>query len=456
MSWLAYNFSQLNLYILLILVLVTIILCFADSIYCFLIPMAELAWGSLGHSFEYGYFSLRLAIFLTVVFVWLIKNINFKKWKFFKDTSLWLLFLFLLVFVGAGILNGYLKSYGLSKIFFDANAYLYIIYLPIWYQVFEISFLSNFFDIIKGVALMIALKTIFIFNIFVGHYSFLNIDLIYKWIRDTRTGEVTPFGQGFFRIFFQSQFYLIIAWFYLFLENIKDYKNKTNFAILSLISAALLISLSRSFWLGASVGLLFLLINIFLYQQRHLSIHIFLTLISLLISSSLIVLVFYNIPHYNGFNIFSQRSLDTSEAAASSRSQLLIPMKEAIGQHIFVGAGFGKELTYQSSDPRIKNESNPEGWYTTYSFEWGWLDMWLKAGIGLVLIFVLWLWQIYQRGYKILNKDPVAVFALLSAITSLIVIHIFTPYINHPLGLGLMMAATVIFTQYGKENKSYY
>jgi len=456
LSWLAYNFSQLNLYILILTALVTVILCFKDSRYYFYIPIAELAWGSLGHGFEYGYFNLRLSIFLAVIFVWFVKNINFRNWKILKDGTLLFIFLFLLVFVAAGVLNGYLKSYPIANIFFDANAYLYLFYLPVWYQIFESNFVAEFFEIIKAAAIIIALKTVIIFNIFVADYSFLNTNLIYKWIRDTRTGEITPFGQGFFRIFFQSQFYLLLAWFYMFLYQIKDFKNKTNFLLLSLISAALLISLSRSFWLGAFVGLVFLLINIFFYQKKHLSVYIFVWLFVLLISSSLIVLFFYNTPKYHGFNIFYQRTVDSSEAAASSRSQLLGPMKKAIGENIIIGSGFGRELTYQSSDPRIKNDNNPDGTYTTYAFEWGWLDMWLKAGLGIILVFFIWLWQIYQRGYKILNKDPISVLSILSAITSLIIIHIFTPYINHPLGLGLLMISIVIFTTYAKEKKSYY
>src|SRR3989339_152613 len=74
-----------------------------------------------------------------------------------------------------------------------------------------------------------SIKTILLLNIFSQNYSFLNIDNIYKWVRDTRTGEITPFRDSFFRIFMQSQFYLIVALLGIFLEKINNFKNKNSF-----------------------------------------------------------------------------------------------------------------------------------------------------------------------------------------------------------------------------------
>ena len=54
-----------------------------------------------------------------------------------------------------------------------------------------------------------------------------------------------------------------------------------------------------------------------------------------------------------------------------------------------MGRGFGATVTYQTRDPRILAD-NGSGEYTTYAFEWGWLDIWLKLGIfGLAAYFLL-------------------------------------------------------------------
>ncbi|MCD4760990.1 O-antigen ligase family protein, partial [bacterium] len=360
LSWLFFNFSDFSWIVLALIALVTIALSLRNPIYTIYLPLAELFWGSLGHSFDYNIFNTRLVIFLAVVLVFILQNVfKIKKIKFIRDKGLAILWFFMMFLVIVGIVSAYYKGFELQKIFLDANAYFYLLYLPIWYQAYDRRYIENIVSILKAAAIIIAVKTLIVFNIFVQDYKVLNIDLIYKWIRDTRTGEITPFDNGCFRIFMQSQFYLLVAWFFLFLNQLKDYKNKINFWQLSLISAALLVSLSRSLWLGGVVGLLFLLINIFFYQKKYLSLFIISILIGILVSSIILVQIFFNLPRFNSFNIFSQRTTDVSEPAASSRQQLLEPMWLAIKERPIIGHGFAKELTYRSSDPRIKNKNNP-------------------------------------------------------------------------------------------------
>jgi len=457
LSWLAWGSPNISWLVLLILGVVIVYLLFKKPIYFLYIPLAEIFWGSLGHSFEYNIFNTRLIVFLLVILVFIIKNIRqVKKIKIFKDKNLLMIYLALLFLILINIVVGYYNQDDIRKVWLDANAYFYILYLPIWYQVYDSSQLKDIFEILKAAVLLVAAKTLILFNIFSQDYSFLNIDNIYKWVRDTRTGEITAFKDSFFRIFMQSQFYLTMAWFWLFLKQIKDFKNKNNFLLISLLSTALLVSLSRSFWLGAISGLLFVLINIFIYQKRNISLHVFLNLIVIGLVSIFIVQIFYNLPSYKNINIFTQRSIDSSEAAASTRSQLWGPMWQTIAERPVLGHGFAKEITYQSSDPRIKNTDNPAGWHTTYSFEWGWMDQLVKGGGLLVVLFIIWIIQIYYRAYAKLSEDPILSLTLMATLTSLLIIHIFTPYINHPLGLAFLMLVSIIFGPYAKKTNSYY
>ena len=113
-------------------------------------------------------------------------------------------------------------------------------------------------------------------------------------------------------------------------------------------------------------------------------------------------------------------------------------MLKSIKEEPLLGHGFGKEITYFTSDPRSKGE------YTTFSFEWGWLDQIVKVGIGLVWILIIWIIRIYYLAFQQLKDKPVIVLSLMSGLTALVIIHIFSPYLNHPLGLGFLMLTTLI------------
>lgn len=406
LSWLAFSWPQSSLYILIVLASATAVLVFKKPIFALYLPIGELAWGSLGHSISYNFLSFRLIIFLIILFIFLIKNLlRLNKLKFNK---IWLIILFL---VFLGILRA---DAGSSKVFLDANAYFYLLYLPIWQAVYDKKYLNNILIIILAAITIVAFKTLITFYIFSQFLQNIDNDF-YRWIRDTRVGEITLFQHNFYRIFLQSQIYILFAWIYL--VYFKKYR-----WLAILFAAALFISLSRSFWVGwAIAGLILLFFNF-----KKLAWPILFSLIGGIVA----VEILWNIPHFNNFNFFTARVIDTQESAASSRAAQLGPLFEAIKAEPVLGHGFGKELTYQSSDPRHPGD------YTTYAFEWGWLDMWLKGGVLLVGSFVAWLVMLIKQ----VGKNAV----FLAIIIALAVIHVFTPYLNHPLGLGPLMLLSVI------------
>ena len=103
-------------------------------------------------------------------------------------------------------------------------------------------------------------------------------------------------------------------------------------------------------------------------------------------------------------------------------------------------SGFGSVVTYRTNDPRILS-SSPNGLYTTYAFEWGWLDVWLKLGfLGLLAYIILFL-KIITDGLKI-NKS--LSLSLTVGLLVLMAVNIFSPYINHPLGIGYLVMAICI------------
>jgi hypothetical protein len=128
-----------------------------------------------------------------------------------------------------------------------------------------------------------------------------------------------------------------------------------------------------------------------------------------------------------------------AEEAASSRWNLLPPLWTAIKHNAIGGAGFGATVTYVSNDPRVR-ALNPTGLYTTSSFEWGYLDIWLKIGLVGMLVYAWIIWKITIKALKydvpsrlISSLGPI--FGLLAVLS----VHIGSPYLNHPLGLGLVL-----------------
>lgn len=446
-SWLSFNFIFLNVLFLLFLFLLAFILVYQRPEYALYLSLAELFWGAAGHSFEYGFISARLVIFIAIILAFFFTHIGrLPSLKIFQDKALARIWLFLIFLVALALIAGLANQHSRANIFWDANAYFYLLYLPIWYEFYDSSHLKNIITILLAAALVLSLKTLLIFNIYAQDYGDLSLVTFYKWIRDTRTGEITPFGQSFWRVFMPAQLYILIAGIVIFIKQFNYPKNYSLILYLSIFLAALYVSLSRSFWLGGAIAGVLLLINLIIFIRPHFSRLICLRIIPIFIASFFLVEIFYNLPQWHSPHIFFPGRADTAEAAASSRRQLLPVMKEAIQNSPWVGYGFGKELTYRSSDPRVKNINNPEGWKTTYAFEWGWLDQWLKGGLLFVTCLLAWIFLIWQRAYQHIKTQNLQSLALISISGALVSIHIFSPYLNHPLGLGALMLVTIIST----------
>jgi hypothetical protein len=96
-------------------------------------------------------------------------------------------------------------------------------------------------------------------------------------------------------------------------------------------------------------------------------------------------------------------------------------------------------VTYKTSDPRILS-TNPDGMYTTYAFEWGWLEHWVKFGVfGFLLMTVI----IYRIGRRILESSiPDWIrYGMFASLLGLAAVHVFSPFLNHPLGFGFLLFA---------------
>lgn len=453
------DFSSI-IYIL--LVGLVFVLSLKDLRYGVFIAMGELFIGSQGHYFdlELGGFllSIRIGIFIAVMTAWLYRL--FAK-KLFKETLSLLknnkTLIALAIISLWGLVFALIRGVSPKEIFLDFNAWLYFLYFfPFLSVIASRKDLNHVWQIFTASIVAISIKSLFFLYIF-SHQIPRMMKYLYLWGRDTRWGEFTLIQDGFFRIFSQSQIFVIIGAFillgYLIFKGRLDYKEKEN-RYLSLIllfsTATTVLSLSRSFWLAfivTSVALLGFGLFVYRFNLRDIVASFvriaLLGLISIILIVGVINFPFPNIENNLSGNVISER-LALSGAAISSRWSQLPNLTNEILKYPMLGSGWGTSVTYQSQDPRILTLDNPEGWYTTSAFEWGYLDIILKIGIVGLFIYLAVIFNLYKQlwvfGKK--NKDRFS-NALLTGLSlglfSLLIIHGFTPYLNHPLGIGFLL-----------------
>jgi len=482
-SLLSYYHPLLSGFYFLIILLILLIFSAYKLEFGLYFALIELFTGSQGYLFylPLGDFkiSFRLGIFIVIFLVWIFKHFNWKKYyQLLKTNRLWQSFLLFLIFIALGILNGLIQNNGFKNIFFDFNGYLYFgLFFLFWDLIKRKSQIINTLQVLFTALIYSSLK-IFLTLYFFTHKFTNTSSFFYTWIRDTRVGEITWAGNGFYRIFFQSQLFSLISIFIiscLIIYLIKKSKNHSGkifklkkfwflLGILTIIQTSILISFSRSYWLGGICGfiaLYFYLIFIYKIKLNNILKIFSINLISGILGI-LLLLIIVNFPLPLSGGKFSASMLEdrlttiSGEAGASSRWNLLPILIKENRSNLLLGTGFGTAITYQTEDPRIKNENNPEGWYTTYSFEWGYLDTITEIGIIGLIVYLIFIGQIFWLGFKnLINKKSQLLNAgFLIGLIVLLVVHAFSPYLNHPLGIGYLLIALSVF-QINKKGQVY-
>lgn len=465
----------------------TLVLSLQDLRYGVAIMLAELIIGSHGYllAFMNGGLSvsLRIGLFLVVVAAALTRVVTERKLLVYRSFVFWPLVAVLAVFLYA-IVRGAAIGNGFANVFFDANAFLYFgAALPFWQAIRRREDLGLILRVMFGALLASLAKVLFLTYFFAHELNFWYVvGDVYRWVRDTRIGELTEMTDLFFRVFFQSQIYTVIAWFVVLLlavsvaaarpfrALVRDRKWLALVFLLILLTSSTLVSLSRSNWMGM-VAAFVLMIALFFWlfpRPTVLSLRAIWISAAAGLSSLLLItiLVLFPFPPVSGSfsagSLFSKRALTfTDEAGVGSRWQLLPPLWSAIVAHPILGQGFGKEVTYKTEDPRLLAH-NPTGEYTTFIFEWGYHDLWLKLGlfglaaygylIGLILLRA-YRWLAPRRGLALDAETALTLGGFLSLI-ALLVTHTFSPYLNHPLGIGYLLLFALFLEIMGKNEAS--
>lgn len=453
LSFLTFYFPVLSIFFLPLFFVITLVISLIKIEWGILAILTELIIGSHGHLFNLPIFnfsfSLRMALWLAVLlafFVYLIKN-KVNLIKFVKDIPLFKIYLSMAFFVILSVFIAIYYNNNLNLIFTDFNSWLFfLLILPISlvYKKVSENKLKRLTNIFLIASAWLAIKTLII--IFFFSHDFIILPELYRWLRDYRIGEITALSDAWPRVFLQSHIYSAIAFLLIiFKPNISQNWNFSKLLLAGLFLSTVIISFSRSFWLALFiVFIIFFLYNLIkLKNQINTKKWLSQIMLTIIFAFSFII-IFNNIPVFTSTSDFSLQALrdratyQKDEAALASRWSLLPILSQEIMKSPILGFGFGKTVKYQSSDPRVL-ETDLAGWYETHAFEWGYLDIWLKLGLGGLLTYLTLLFTLLYKSFK----ENKFIF-LAPAILFLIIVNFFTPYLNHPLGIMIIILSSCL------------
>lgn len=451
-----------------------------------LVLLAELFVGSQGgYMLTFGAeqgleLSIRHALFLIVVAIWFAELLaaSFAGGERRKAAWAWLQklnasrvlapFALLMVTILFGIARGVVFGHPYNLVFFDVDRSLYFALFPALITVFAAPKMIERAAALLCSAVTVAVLKALVVLFFFSHRVFAIAKMLYLWVRDTRVGEITIMVADFYRIFFQSQIFILVsmflaALFVAYSRSMKERGAKFAAAFVTWAMVSMLLSLSRSFWFGGAAATA-ALFAVLVWGKAEAKVWKRLVLLgtgSVLLAVGIIAVTYsFPYPNKNGgislASIFGDRAFSLNDDAAKSRWALLPKLTAAAMEHPLFGSGYGKTVTYETHDPRLK-ASDETGSYTTYAFEWGYHDIWLKIGaVGAAIYawFLLSLLRPMLRRVRLARGDfknadlafdggakqqSLVAAGLLIGLLALIGTNVFSPYLNHPLGIGILM-----------------
>lgn len=438
--------------------------------------------------------SIRHLIFGIVMLAWLVQLMRYRRIMLLTTPYRWFyLALGLVVVIGA--VNGWFRNPH-NVWFFDFNAYLFLLVgLPLFNVIRSGRIMRRLWSFMLGGMLAISIISIGISILFATAYFKPNIvkatqidesqiqkltdlgltpdqarlaqttnlassklrlnwsevtperPIIYRWLKDTGTAEVSYMGNRIFRVFMSSQAYIIFGLFILtasilYRRNISGLGRWPEIIIALTFGATLTLCFSRSFWLGILIGFA---VFIFLLPKRTARRFLLTVLIILVLTLASIALTLPEVRSVIGERLASLFT-PGSELAASNRLQLLLPVLGKIQERPILGSGFGTLVAFKALIPGTADVE----YIKVYLYEWAYLDLIVKIGLIGLLCYLTWLGKILHiaiKARRTINEHRPLVDGIIAGLISLATLNVMTPYLNHPLGIGLVLFSAITVYQ---------
>jgi hypothetical protein len=481
LAWIAAPHASVSLVLLTIFALALGWLTYTNLTLALMVVLLEIMIGGHGHLFSASFFgvplSLRMVLFLVFMSVWVmswVRGVSSPIWSTLRTKTPFLT-LFLPILLGGFF--GFLQN-GHGAWFDDVNSYATLLYIfPMASIAWTNEKKSLLLHTLAIGAIWVAFTTLALLFLFT-HLQPSGIWVLYAFVRDARLFEVTLlsgpswlvafFGGApwYFRVFSQGQFFVCIFFILWCIARVRGVVSlRKGFFVDVSCLAIIIASLSRSFWLGlvaaGTVLLGFVLWGILQKEWgskavlKILGYYLMVVPCVAILLWAVIVFPLPQKPDLLHSSFYKGQNDNTRDLAVSSRWNLLGPLSQSIAEHPVSGSGFGKQITYISDDPRLR-AINPSGEYTTYRFEWGFHDIWLKMGLpGILAMIAVLIWFFQRAFFAMLNRHAASWLAIgvSSAVVFLFVTHIFSPFINHPMGLAFLLFGAFLIDDIGQNKK---
>lgn len=437
-SWLAYAGPRSEMLMTALITMALAWLAWRRPAWLAYASVAELIVGSKGSLFFFQIgateITIRMVLFGLVMLVALPAIA--REWKQMRRGILTTPLILFVTWLAGSVIVAVVRGNAWLSIYADANAFIFLALLPAWWVIIrrDTEWRQKIFGILLAGVTIIGLKSWLMVLLFGQDLN--SIRQVYLWIRNTGVGEITYINANVYRIFFQSQVYSLIALGGLFMMYVRHHPPRWFLFPLAMSALGVYISLSRSFWLGLAVAL-FVTWSWFIIRRWWAALGKTLLLIPLGIFAWAMMVWALSFPYFNlsggrANTVVTRLNASGSADAATARANQIKPLLQSIGRHPVIGSGFGTTVTYLSTDPRTR------GLKTTAAFELGYLDLWLKIGLVGLVLYAAWLLKVWKRLRRTVWSD-IFMFSGLA----LIIVHLTTPYLNHPLGLGWLMLASL-------------
>ncbi len=453
LSFLGWLRPEIGAAALAVLAILAVAMALTDLRWLYALLMAEMIVGTHGRLFSaeiMGFpLSLRMALFAVLVLGWIVHAARgCSRILHFRHANVSAPLLLLIAALALAATRGLAEGASFGAVFNDANGYAFLLLIPIGLDLFAgreaFAWLTRS---LVGAVAWLSVKSLLALYLFSHQFGFILKD-IFDWQRVLRLGEITMLPGGAVRVFSASDVFLLpavfigtmLAW---------EYGRRKILLWTALASAAFLLSLSRSFWLGAAVASAFML-PVFVRKEivplRRIGGFFGTVLVTLALAGGALALTaLFPFPERStgaaAWSAYGGRLTDASDAAVSSRWNQIEPLRAGIAKAPVLGSGFGATIRYRSDDPRVIS-LHPGGYVTTGAIEWQYLEIWLKTGLlGVLAVVWLW-WRIGLFFWRTIGTargtDRLLAAGLMLSFLAFIVANIFTPYVNHPLGWGFL------------------
>lgn len=426
--------------------------------YGVLILLAELLIGSKGHLFwltlgSGTVVSVRMGLFVAVLLAWISTCIRRRCWPGLVRSRAGWFVLPLFALLAWGILNGlFVQQYPVARVLEDANNWLFFAMVFPLYDVAAGNracgtHVHAMFR--AGIAFLIA-KATFFFVVFAAAIPQLT-QFLYHFERQTGGGQMASGSDGMWRIYFWSELFLIPALvcslavlFRAFQE--RRARMRDGAAVIAVVYA-LVLTLFRSFWLGVIVAVAAWVFLVWMHRThahpvgRPLGKTVGVLILAVVVSAFAIQAIGTGLALWAGGRRAIEKELfTTQEPGIRNRLNQAGPLWKQIKEAPIAGSGFGTTVTYQSIDARNY------GAYTTTAFELGWLDMAMETGMLGVVAYVVLLGYLCRRWWIQMRQavlHPAWGSAMIAMVVGLMAVHLVSPFLNHPIGIGCVVVLFV-------------